>query len=109
MNRYFIPGRIEVLGKHTDYAGGRSILCAIERGITLSVSPRSDAVVHVRDLTNGIECTFPLDPDLDRVMLCGSPGMLSDFRALLDGRGFVAAPRIGTPGHYVFERAFVEK
>ena len=65
MNRYFIPGRIEVLGKHTDYAGGRSILCAIERGITLSVSPRSDAVVLVRDLTNGIECTFPLDPDLD--------------------------------------------
>ena len=51
----------------------------------------------------------PLDPDHDRVMLCGSPGMLADFRALLDGRGFTAAPRIGTPGHYVFERAFVEK
>ena len=25
------------------------------------------------------------------------------------GRGFQCAPRIGTPGHYVFERAFVEK
>ena len=25
------------------------------------------------------------------------------------GRGFKAAPRIGTPGEYVFERAFVEK
>ena len=51
----------------------------------------------------------PLDPDFDRAMLCGSPAMLDDFRQLLDGRGFVAAPRIGTPGHYVFERAFVEK
>ena len=30
-------------------------------------------------------------------------------RAILDGRGFSAAPRIGTPGEYVFERAFVEK
>ena len=31
------------------------------------------------------------------------------WRALLDSRGFTAAPRIGTPGQYVFERAFVEK
>ena len=45
----------------------------------------------------------------DRAMLCGSPAMLADFRALLDGRGFTAAPRIGVPGSYVFERAFVEK
>jgi ferredoxin/flavodoxin---NADP+ reductase len=51
----------------------------------------------------------PLDAAKDRAMLCGSPQMLADFRALLDGRGFVAAPRIGTPGDYVFERAFVEK
>ena len=50
-----------------------------------------------------------LDPARDRAMLCGSPAMLDDFRQLLDGRGFSAAPRIGTPGHYVFERAFVEK
>ena len=31
--RCYVPGRIEVLGKHTDYAGGRSLLCALERGI----------------------------------------------------------------------------
>jgi ferredoxin--NADP+ reductase len=51
----------------------------------------------------------PLDPGLDRAMLCGSPQMLADFRAILDRRGFSAAPRIGVPGQYVFERAFVEK
>jgi len=51
----------------------------------------------------------PLDPANDRAMICGSPQMLADFRTILDGRGFVAAPRIGTPGHYVFERAFVDK
>ena len=58
----------------------------------------------MRDL--GLEA---LDPDKDRAMICGSPQMLADFRSLLDGRGFIAAPRIGTPGQYVFERAFVEK
>ena len=51
----------------------------------------------------------PLDAERDRAMICGSPQMLADFRALLDSRGFSAAPRIGTPGQYVFERAFVEK
>ena len=30
--RWFVPGRIEVLGKHTGYAGGRSLLCAVGRG-----------------------------------------------------------------------------
>ncbi|HSX63892.1 MAG TPA: ferredoxin--NADP reductase [Pseudoxanthomonas sp.] len=56
--------------------------------------------------TLGIE---PIDAEHDRAMICGSPQMLADFRVLLDGRGFVASPRIGTAGQYVFERAFVEK
>ena len=49
------------------------------------------------------------DPAHDRVMLCGSPQMLADFRALLDARGFAGSPRIGSPGSYVLERAFVER
>jgi ferredoxin--NADP+ reductase len=51
----------------------------------------------------------PLHPALDRVMLCGSPRMLKTMRALLDADGFSVSPRIGEPGHYVFERAFVER
>ncbi|MBP6626366.1 MAG: ferredoxin--NADP reductase [Arenimonas sp.] len=54
----------------------------------------------------GIE---PLEASRDRAMICGSPQMLADFRRLLDGVGMQAAPRIGSPGEYVFERAFVEK
>lgn len=52
---------------------------------------------------------LPMNVETDRVMICGSPGMLTDCRRLLDVRGFLPAPRIGTAGHYVFERAFVEK
>lgn len=47
VRRYVVPGRIEVLGKHTDYAGGRSLLCAAERAITLVATPRTDNVVRV--------------------------------------------------------------
>ena len=51
----------------------------------------------------------PLSPQTDRVMICGSPAMLADTRALLDSRGFVISPSQGVPGDYVIERAFVEK
>lgn len=51
----------------------------------------------------------PLDPGRDRAMICGSPAMLKDTRALLDARGFAISPHIGEPGDYVIERAFVEK
>ncbi len=50
-----------------------------------------------------------INPETDRAMICGSPQMLADFRRLLDERGLGASPKIGQPGHYVFERAFVEK
>lgn len=51
----------------------------------------------------------PFDPTVDRAMICGSPAMLADVRAMLDARGFVASAGVGQPGDYVFERAFVEK
>lgn len=49
-----------------------------------------------------------IDPAKDRVMLCGSPSMLTDFRELLDSRGFKVTKRIGALGDYVYERAFVD-
>jgi ferredoxin/flavodoxin---NADP+ reductase len=50
-----------------------------------------------------------LNPANDKVMICGSPEMLSDTEALLKKRNFIVSPRIGDPGDYVIERAFVEK
>ena len=50
-----------------------------------------------------------LNPLTDKVMICGSPQMLTDTEALLDANGFKVSPRIGEAGDYVIERAFVEK
>jgi len=61
--RYWVPGRIEVLGKHTDYAGGRGLLCAAERGFVMSVAPRQDALVNVIDVVHGAEARFELSLD----------------------------------------------
>lgn len=50
----------------------------------------------------------PLDPEHDRVMLCGSPAMLADLKTMLEERGFDEG-NTSTPGHFVIERAFAEK
>lgn len=51
----------------------------------------------------------PLDPTTDRGMICGSPAMLKEISAMLDGFGFRISKHIGEMGDYVIERAFVEQ
>jgi ferredoxin--NADP+ reductase len=50
----------------------------------------------------------PLDPAHDRVMICGSPGMLRDLKTMLEQRGFKEGST-SAPGDFVIERAFVEQ
>jgi ferredoxin--NADP+ reductase len=48
------------------------------------------------------------DAASDRVMVCGSPGMVRDLRELLARRSFLEGST-SVPGHFVVERAFVEQ
>ena len=50
----------------------------------------------------------PLDAGHDRVMICGGPHMLADIKAHLLARGFLEGNH-GEPGHFVVEKAFVDK
>lgn len=61
---FWVPGRIEVLGKHTDYAGGRSLVCAVEQGFVAVAVPRADTTVRVVNVAAGSEVTLALDPAL---------------------------------------------
>ena len=47
--RWFVPGRIEVFGKHTDYAGGRSLVSAVPRGIAVVAASHDGDRVRVTD------------------------------------------------------------
>ena len=49
-----------------------------------------------------------LDPEHDRVMMCGSQSMLTDLTDMLDSRGFKEGSS-HEPAQYTIERAFVEK
>ena len=48
----------------------------------------------------------PLDPTLDRVMICGSIVLNTDLKRILEGLGFSEGSN-SSPGDYVVERAFV--
>src|SRR6476659_4557040 len=50
----------------------------------------------------------PLNIETDRVMMCGSPGMLEELKVMFESGGFVEGSG-NTPGHFVIEKAFVER
>ncbi|VVS97606.1 ferredoxin--NADP reductase [Erythrobacter sp. EC-HK427] len=49
--------------------------------------------------------SYPLNPETDRVMLCGSMPMITECSKLLDEMGFVEGT-LSHPATYVLERAF---
>src|SRR6266404_1669905 len=61
---YFVPGRIEFLGKHTDYAGGRSLICALERGFCVAASARDAGRVRITDAAQDDRVEFSIGPEL---------------------------------------------
>jgi galactokinase len=43
--RAFAPGRVNLIGEHTDYNGGLCLPFAIERGLTVTLRPRDDGAI----------------------------------------------------------------
>ena len=56
----FVPGRIELFGKHVDYGGGPSLTCAIGEGITAQVEVVDHPVLEVIDRSTGRRSRVPL-------------------------------------------------
>ena len=59
---WWVPGRLEVFGKHTDYAGGRTLVCAVPRGMIVAAAsrPGRHGQVHIVDARRDQHVT--LDP-----------------------------------------------
>lgn len=68
------PGRLEVLGNHTDYNDGLAISCAIDRNTWFAVSPRDNITCNVLLARDGSETSFGLDELADPV-----PGDWSNY------------------------------
>lgn len=88
----FVPGRIEILGKHVDYAGGRSLVCAVDHGIAFAATARDDPVVRVFDAMRGDTREVPLEvgssassPDWGTYVATLARRVARDFPATLSG------------------------
>jgi galactokinase len=46
---WWVPGRLEVFGTHTDYAGGRSLVAPVPRGFVFLAAPRPNRQIRVID------------------------------------------------------------
>ncbi|MFZ1040107.1 MAG: galactokinase [Anaerolineales bacterium] len=55
------PGRVNLIGEHTDYNDGFVLPMAIDRGMCIAVRPRTDCVVRIRSLDFETETVFSLD------------------------------------------------
>ena len=61
----WVPGRIEVFGKHTDYAGGHSLVAPVPRGFVFAAKPRAGGTVSIDDAARGERIDIDLDARVD--------------------------------------------
>ncbi|MEM7683031.1 MAG: galactokinase [Planctomycetota bacterium] len=81
------PGRVNLIGEHTDYNDGFVLPMAIDRRTWIAASPRKDATARVR--STGVEGELTLD--LNQPITTGDPSWTNYVRgpiALAAARGF---------------------
>jgi galactokinase len=84
------PGRINIIGEHTDYNDGLSMPCAINRWITVTFSPRSDDQIYIisKDFNQVLFLSMyaGYQPDSDwKKYMYGCIQILSDVKKLHGG------------------------
>ena len=87
----FAPGRVEILGNHTDYNQGVVLSAAIDRGVTASIQRLRQPQIEVSSQTNqrtAIEDLAELSPSIEEPWANYCFGVIRELMALgLPGRG----------------------
>ncbi len=55
---FFAPGRVNLIGEHTDYTGGFVMPFALDLGITMLISPRDDGLYYLKSLDYDNQVVF---------------------------------------------------
>jgi galactokinase len=69
---YFVPGRVELVGKHVDYAGGRSLTIATELAIRARATTIDEPVIRLRRAAGEVAMDVALSPETSATTLRSS-------------------------------------
>jgi len=87
--RAFAPGRVNLIGEHTDYNRGLCLPFAVERGVTVSVAPAAGDALEVHATTLGEVGLFELG---SRAPATGWRAFVRGALAELDDAGVAVPP-----------------
>jgi galactokinase len=71
---FYAPGRVNLIGEHTDYNEGFVLPMAIDKGTTAAIAARSDRILRVTSLNLAASIEFTIDQPG-----CGRSGNWSDY------------------------------
>jgi galactokinase len=90
------PGRVNLLGEHVDYNDGPVLPVAIDRTLTLDITPLETNLIELHALDLGQTCTFRLSELAQKIDVTGQP--LPRFALYPAGIAW-ALQRAGYPVH----------
>ncbi len=64
---YFAPGRVNLIGEHTDYNGGYVFPCALNYGTYLVIRPTGDKVIRFASTNFDFRAEIPVDKVSEKV------------------------------------------
>jgi len=79
---YVVPGRVELVGKHVDYGGGRSLTCAVEFAMHATARPLQERVLRVRQHDSPEVVEMMMSPAAAPTYARGSPYMAAVARRI---------------------------
>jgi galactokinase len=82
---FFAPGRVNLIGEHTDYNGGFVLPCALQFGTYLVIRPNADSLVRMASTNMEFTAEIPLtelSAKVDRQWVNYPLGIFDQFRQM---------------------------